>query len=54
LKKLWRHVLGLAVLGRAVVIKAVEFDPDVEEIMATVRQRRKAARRCGVCPLAGL
>jgi transposase len=48
-KKLWRHVLGLAAFGRAVVIEAVEFDPDVEEIVATVRTRRGARRRCGVC-----
>lgn len=49
MKKLWRHVLGLAALGRAVVLEAVEFDPDAEEIVATVRTRRNAAGRCGVC-----
>jgi len=48
-KKLWRHVLGLAAFGRSVVIDAVEFDPDAEELIATVRQRRNARRRCGVC-----
>lgn len=49
MKKLWRHVLGLATLGRAVVIEAVEFDPGAEEIVATVRPRRNARNRCGVC-----
>ena len=49
MKKLWQHVLGLASLGRLVVIEAVEFDLEVEEIVATVRVRRNAARRCGVC-----
>lgn len=49
MKKLWRHVLGLAALGRSVVLEAVEFDADAEEIVATVRQRRNSARRCGVC-----
>lgn len=49
MKNLWRHVLGLAAFGRAVVLEAVEFDPDTEEVIATVRQRRNARRRCGVC-----
>ena len=49
MKKLWRHVLGLAALGRSVVVEAVEFDPEAEEIVATVRQRRNALKRCGVC-----
>lgn len=49
MKKLWRHVLGLAACGRAVMIEAVEFDLEAEEIVATVRQRRNAPRRCGVC-----
>jgi len=48
-KKLWRHVLGLARLGRVVVLEAVEFDVEAEEIVATVRLRRNARRRCGVC-----
>lgn len=47
MKKLWGHVLGLAAIGRAVDIDAVEFDPDVEEIVATVRPRRNARPRCG-------
>ena len=49
MKKLWRHVLGLAVFGRSVVLEAVEFDPDREEIVASVRPRRNARARCGVC-----
>lgn len=49
MKKLWRHVLGLATLGRSVVLEAVEFDSDAEEIVASVRLRRNARRRCGVC-----
>ncbi len=49
MKNLWRHVLGLAAFGRSVVIDTVEFDPDAEELIATVRQRRNARRRCGVC-----
>lgn len=49
MKNLWRHVLGLAALGRTVVLEAVEFDPETEEIVATIRQRRGARRRCGVC-----
>jgi transposase len=48
-KKLWRHVLGLATLGRSVVLEGVEFDPDAEEIVAMVRVRRNGPRRCGVC-----
>jgi len=48
-KKLWRHVLGLAAFGRSVVIETVEFDPDADEIIATMRQRRNARSRCGVC-----
>ena len=48
MKKLWRHVLGLAAFGRSVVIDTVEFDPDADEIIATVRQRRNARSRCGV------
>jgi len=48
-KNLWAHVLGLVVFGRAVVIEAVEFNPDTDEIVATVRQRRNGRRRCGVC-----
>jgi len=48
-KKLWAHVLGVVAFGRLVVIEAVEFDPDAAEIIATVRQRRNARRRCGVC-----
>ena len=49
MKKLWRHVLGLAAFGRSVVIDTVEFDPDAEELIATVRQRRNSRGRCGVC-----
>ena len=49
MKNLWRHVVGLAAFGRAVVVEAVEFDPEAEEIVATVRQRRNAKRCCGVC-----
>ena len=45
MKKPWRHVLGLAAFGRSVVIDAVEF----EELIATVRQRRNARGRCGLC-----
>ncbi len=49
MKNLWRHVLGLAAFGRAVVLEAVEFDSDTEQVVATLRQRRNARRRCGVC-----
>ena len=49
MKKLWRHVLGLATFGRSVVLEAVEFDAEAHEIVATVRQRRNAPSRCGVC-----
>lgn len=49
MKKLWRHVLGLAAFGRTVVLEGVEFDPEAEEIVATVRPRGNARRRCGVC-----
>lgn len=49
MKKLWAHVLGLVALGRLVVIELVEFDPEAEQIVATVRQRRQVRRRCGVC-----
>jgi transposase len=49
MKKLWRYVLGLAPFGRAVVLDGVEFDPDAEEIVATLHPRRNARRRCGVC-----
>jgi transposase len=48
-KKLWRHVLGVAALGRSVVLEAVEFDPEAEQVVASVRLRRNARRRCGVC-----
>ena len=49
MKNLWHRVLGFENSGRRVVIESVEFDPDVEEIVATVRLRRNARRRCGVC-----
>lgn len=49
MKNLWRHVLGLAAFGRAVVLEAVEFDPETEEVIASLRLRRSARRRCGVC-----
>ncbi|MEI2812188.1 MAG: ISL3 family transposase [Candidatus Microthrix subdominans] len=42
-------MLGFADSGRRVVIESVDFDPDVEEIVATVRLRRNTRRRCGVC-----
>jgi transposase len=48
-KNLWHHVLGLSEYGRRVVVESVDFDPDVEEIVASVRLRRNAKRRCGVC-----
>jgi transposase len=48
-KNLWHRVLGFADSGRRVVIESVDFDPDVEEIVATVRLRRNTRRRCGVC-----
>jgi len=48
-KNLWRHVLGLAGFGRVVVLEAVEFDPETEEIVTSVRERRGGRRRCGVC-----
>ena len=49
MKNLWHRVLGFADSGRRVVIESVDFDPDVEEIVATVRLRRNTRRRCGVC-----
>lgn len=49
MKNLWHRVLGFEDSGRGVVIESVEFDPDVEEIVATVHRRRNARRRCGVC-----
>lgn len=49
MKKLWAHVLGLVAFARSVVIEAIEFDPDTDEIVTTVRTRRNARRRCGVC-----
>lgn len=49
MKNLWRHVLGLAGFGRVVVLEAVEFDPETEEIVTSVRERRGGRRRCGVC-----
>jgi transposase len=48
-KNLWHQVLGFGDSGRRVVIESVDFDPDDEEIVATVRPRRNARRRCGVC-----
>jgi transposase len=42
-------VLGFENSGRRVVIESVDFDPEAEEIVATVRQRRNTRRRCGVC-----
>ena len=49
MKNLWHQVLGFGDSGRRVVIESVDFDPDVEEIVATVRLRRNTRRRCGVC-----
>ena len=49
MKNLWHRVLGFADSGRRVVIESVDFDPEAEEIVATVRQRRNTRRRCGVC-----
>jgi transposase len=48
-KKLWRHVLGVAAFGRSVVLEGVEFDPEAEQVVASVRLRRNARRCCGVC-----
>jgi len=48
-KNLWHRVLGFENSGRRVVIESVDFDPEAEEIVATVRQRRNTRRRCGVC-----
>ena len=49
MKNLWHRVLGFENSGRRVVIESVDFDPEAEEIVATVRQRRNTRRRCGVC-----
>ncbi len=49
MKNLWHQVLGFEDSGRRVVIESVDFDPDAEEIVATVRPRRNARRQCGVC-----
>ena len=42
-------MLGFDDIGRRVVIDSVDFDEDAGEIVATVRPRRNARRRCGVC-----
>ena len=49
MKNLWHQVLGFAEYRRRVVIESIDFDPDREEIVASVRPRRNARRRCGVC-----
>ena len=49
MKNLWHRVLGFENSGRRVVIESVDFDPEAEEIVATVRLRRNTRRRCGVC-----
>lgn len=46
---LWRGVLGLAPLGRVVVIESMDFDPDAQVMVARVRMRSNAKARCGVC-----
>lgn len=43
--RLWQKVLGVS----CTVIENVEFDEDVEAIVASVRPRKGARRRCGRC-----
>jgi hypothetical protein len=38
-KNLWHRVLGFETFRGRVVIESVEFDPDAEEIVASVRLR---------------
>ncbi len=48
-------MLGFGDFGRRVVIESIDFDEDAGEVVATVRPRRNARRRCGMCgrPSAG-
>jgi len=43
--RVWQRVLGLA----RTVIEAVVFDEDVEAVVASVRPRKGARKRCGRC-----
>lgn len=49
MNNLWRQVLGLAPLGRVVVIESIDFDTDTQDLVAKVRLRRNARACCGVC-----
>ena len=42
-------MLGFGDFGRRVVIESIDFDEDAGEVVATVRPRRNARRRRGVC-----
>lgn len=44
--RLWRRVFGL---GDATVIEAVEWDPERDALVVSVRLRRRAKLRCGLC-----
>ena len=42
---LWRAVLGV----EKTVIESVEYDEEVEAVIASVRPARRGGRRCGIC-----
>jgi len=44
--KLWRRLLGV---DKATVIGRVEFDEEADAVVAHVRPRQGAKRRCGRC-----
>ena len=44
--RVWRRLLGV---GDKAVIERVEFDEDADAVVAHVRPRRPAKRRCGRC-----
>lgn len=43
--RLWQRLLGLT----HAVVESVEFDEDIEAVVASVRPRKGARRRCGRC-----
>lgn len=45
--KLWQKLLGV----EATVVEGVVFDEDEEVIVASVRPRKGATRRCGICQI---
>jgi transposase len=45
-KRVWARVVGVE---RGVVVEAVEFDDDADEVVVSCRLRRGVARRCGEC-----